>query len=205
MDWFERLTGFREGQTEGRQLDGLADLGVALARAVGRPVTALWSMRNGYALCSAEGLAAINKHLDGLAPEGIDALRGRLRIGVHRDVEVTDGDGAPRQFVTQAYCSALPVAYSRLPSPSWELFARLVLEAAYAATLCAAVLNARRGASDIVLLTRLGGGAFGNDDTWIDAAMHHALTTVTGLGLDVRLVSYGAPSHSLLDLERAFR
>jgi hypothetical protein len=31
------------------------------------------------------------------------------------------------------------------------------------------------GASNIVLLTRLGGGAFGNDDAWIDAAMRRAL------------------------------
>jgi hypothetical protein len=49
-----------------------------------------------------------------------------------------------------------------------------VLEAAYEATLLAAVLNARRGRSNIVLLTRLGGGAFGNDDDWITTAMERA-------------------------------
>jgi hypothetical protein len=45
----------------------------------------------------------------------------------------------------------------------WEAFASLVLQAAYEATMFAAVLNAQRGASNVVL-TRLGGGAFGNDD-----------------------------------------
>ena len=39
----------------------------------------------------------------------------------------------------------------------------LVLEAAYEATMWSAVLNARRGASKVVLLTLLGGGAFGNE------------------------------------------
>jgi hypothetical protein len=79
-----------------------------------------------------------------------------------------------------------------------------VLEAAYEATISAGVLNARRGASNIVLLTRLGGGAFGNDDAWIDAAMRRALTMVQDFGLDVRLVSFGAPPPSLLGLEKAF-
>jgi hypothetical protein len=35
-------------------------------------------------------------------------------------------------------------------------------------TLWAAVLNARRSSSKIVLLTSLGGGAFGNDESWIE-------------------------------------
>jgi hypothetical protein len=64
------------------------------------------------------------------------------------------------------------------------------------------VLNVRRGASNIVLLTRLGGGAFGNDDAWIDAAMRRALTKVQGFSLDVRLVSFGAPPPSMLALEK---
>jgi hypothetical protein len=193
------------GQTSARQLDGLSDVGAALAMATGRPAAALWSMLNGYALCSRDGLASITAHLGTLGADESDALRGLLRIGVHRDVEVTDGDGPRRQAVSQAYCSALPVAYSRLPAPLWQPFAQLVLEAAYEATLCAAVLNARRGASNIVLLTRLGGGAFGNDDDWIDAAMHRALTKAAGFGLDVRLVSYGAPPRSMLTMELAFR
>ncbi len=40
---------------------------------------------------------------------------------------------------------------------------RVVLEAAYEARLLAGILNERRGMSNRVLLTRLGGGAFGND------------------------------------------
>ncbi len=62
----------------------------------------------------------------------------------------------------------------------------------------------RRGASSIVLLTRVGGGVFGNDDTWIDAAMLRALTKVKDFNLDVRLVSTGHPPPSMLALEKTF-
>jgi len=70
--------------------------------------------------------------------------------------------------------------------------------------MLAAVLNARRGASNIVLLTSLGGGAFGNDESWIEAAMRRALELTSNFGLDVRLVSYGAPSRSMERLVREF-
>lgn len=205
-NYFVPVDGVR-GQTAARQLDGLADLGRALGEALGRPIADLWTMRNGYALCTREGLDAIGAHLAALDAAAVDRLRGRLRIGVHRDVEVTD-DGkeaavaAPR--VSQAFCSALPVAYSRVPPTHWHAFATLVLEAAYEATVWAGVLNARRGASNVVLLTRLGGGAFGNDDDWIDAAMRRALRLAAGFALDVRLVSYGTPSPRLQGLTDAF-
>ena len=64
--------------------------------------------------------------------------------------------------------------------------ARLVLEAAYEATLMAGALNAARpDGSPQVLLTRLGGGAFGNAPAWIDAAIERAITLADGLGLHV--------------------
>ena len=75
--------------------------------------------------------------------------------------------------------------------PPWEAFARLVLEAAYEATLLAAVEQSVAGVSDIVLLTRVGGGAFGNADEWIDDAIVRALGIVEHAGLDIRLVSHG--------------
>lgn len=163
------------GQTARRQLDGLAEIGLALTEATGVAVHRLWSMRNGYALCSREGLATIAAWLRDASAQECDTLRAQLRIGPHRDVEVTDtddgdndsgtdgngGDQARGPVVSQAFCSALPVAYSPVAAAVWQPFAELVLEVAYEATLWAGVLNARRGVSNIVLLTRLGGGAFG--------------------------------------------
>lgn len=193
-----------EGQTQRRQLDGLADLGRALSEATGLPVGKLWTMRNGYALATRTGLEAIERHLATLAPDRIDRLRGALRIGLHQDVEATEAPGPDRPLVSQAFCSALPVAYTQLPAALWEGFAKLVLEAAYEATLWAGVLNARRGRSNVVFLTLLGGGAFGNSGAWIDAAIRRALTVAAGYDLDVRLVSYGPPSRDLLAIARDF-
>lgn len=182
------------GQTAKRQLDGLADIGAKLSHALCMPAQQLWTMRNGYALCTHAGLEAISTYLREATDEGRGELRSLLRIGVHRDVEVTDGDGPDHQLVSQAFCSALPIAYSPIPSEHWRSFAELILEAAYEATLWAGAVNAQHRGSNIVLLTRLGGGAFGNDGVWIDAAMHRALTLARDFDLDVRLVHYGANS-----------
>lgn len=192
------------GQTATRQIDALADLGEALGRRLGVPPRALWEMRNGYCLSSDENLAPLASNLRAASPGEIDALRGALRIGVHWDVEVTRAQGPDRPLVSQAFCSALPIAYCRARRDNWEPLARLVLEGAYEATLRAAALNARRGASKSVLLTQLGGGAFGNPEGWILDAMKRALDAARGEPLDVRLVSYDHPSEGLRALARAF-
>jgi hypothetical protein len=66
------------------------------------------------------------------------------------------------------------------------------------------VQNAQRGASNVVLLTSLGGGAFGNDESWIIAAMRRALEMMRETGLDTKVVSYGAPSQALLQIAEEF-
>ena len=53
------------------------------------------------------------------------------------------------------------------PRRAFIVVAALVLEAAYEATMWATILNAQRGASNVVFLTLLGGGAFGNQSSWI--------------------------------------
>jgi hypothetical protein len=179
------------GQTRERQIDALSPMGEALSSKLGRPVSDLWTMSNGYALCTQSGLDAVAGLLAGCTDEDRDELRGRLAIGVHRDVEVTDVREGARRLVSQAFCSALPVAYGGGPRSSWEAFARLVLEASYEATLLSAVEQSVVGGSNIVLLTRVGGGVFGNADAWIDDAIVRALGIVEHAGLDVRLVSFG--------------
>jgi hypothetical protein len=193
------------GQTREHQIDCLADVGKALAAALSMPVEALWTMENGYAHCKEAGLKAIGAWIDAASAEQLDAMRGRLRIGVHWDVEVTDAEGPVRPVVSQAFCSALPVNhFHEVPSTLWRQLASLVLEAAYEATLYAAIWNVQRGASNVVLLTRLGGGAFGNPDEWIQGAMRRALRLVSDVDLDVRLVSYGEPSADTLALASEF-
>ena len=193
------------GQTARRQLDALADLGASLSEGTGLAVGALWTMENGYAMATERGVDAIARYLRTLPPDRIDDLRSKLRIGLHHDVEVTDADGPVRPQVSQAFCAALPISYCELHSAPWQPFATLVLEAAYEATLWAAVLNARRGGSTVVFLTLLGGHAFGNPHAWILAAMRRALDLVRPFELDVRLVSLKAPSPDLVGIAEAYR
>ena len=192
------------GQARDRQIDALARVGKALSTKLSRPVSELWEMRNGYALCTADGLDAISRLLKASGEELRHELRGQLAIGVHREVEVTDVREGQRRLVSQAFCSALPVAYGGGRQSTWEAFARLVLEATYEATLLAAVEQSRAGGSGTVLLTRVGGGVFGNADTWIDDAIVRALTIVEHAGLDIRLVSYGQVHQSFRAIAERF-
>ncbi len=174
------------GQSADNQIDCLADLGEALGNTNNR----LWKMQNGYALASHSGLVEISKRLEGADEAGLDELRSLLRIGLQWESEVTLRNAGHK--VSQAYCSALPVAYSHQPAHLWEAFARLVLEAAYEATLCAAILNWQGTGNQCVYLTLLGGGAFGNDSGWILEALRRALKRYQNWCLDVAIVSFGA-------------
>jgi hypothetical protein len=175
----------RIGQSEDNQIDCLADLGALLGNASGQ----LWRMVNGYALPTAAGLAAIDDRLASLSDRDWDALRQALRIGLHHDTQVTLE--SCEHVVSQAYCSALPVAYTAHPAALWKRFATLVLEAAYEATICAAILHQARTGCPRVFLTLLGGGAFGNDFPWIAQAVRRSLLLYADSGLEVAIVSYG--------------
>jgi len=172
------------GQSEENQIDCLADLGEALGNNDGH----LWEMRNGYALASRNGLAEISDRLQGSSEAELDQIRQLLRIGLQWDTQVTLDDC--KHTVSQAFCSALPVAYSQHSLSLWEDFAKLVLEASYEATICAAILNSVRDANNTVYLTMLGGGAFGNADSWILDAIKRALNLYKDFDLDVAIVSY---------------
>jgi hypothetical protein len=181
------------GQKRNRQIDCLSDLGAAL----GNKNEALWKMRNGYALCTEKGLTAIDHQLAASSDAQVDELRGLLRIGLHWNVEVTDTPN-PGPLVSQAFCSALPVSYSSIPAHRCRAFATLVLEGAYEATLWAATLNMQRSCSNVVFLTQVGGGAFGNDNSWILSALRRAVEIVKAVSLDVRIISYASPSAELV-------
>lgn len=94
--------------------------------------------------------------------------------------------------MSQIYCSALPVAYSPLPAKLWSEFAKLILEAAYEATICTAILNAQIYGNNRLFLTLLGGGAFGNETSWIMDSITRALKLYQNHDLDVVIVSYGS-------------
>ena len=173
------------GQTADQQLDCLADLG----RSLGNPQNQWWRMQNGYAFANEAGLAHIRQHLRSCAAEERDHLRQQLRIGLQWNTQVTLNNC--QHLVHQAYCSALPVAYSQHSVELWAEFAQLILEATYEATLTAAALNYTRTGNAKVFLTLVGGGAFGNPSSWIFTALKRALDRFSSWPLDVAIVSYG--------------
>lgn len=196
--------GDRIGQRAHQQLDGLMDLGPALSALTGQPLHALWSMENGYALGRPDGLRAIGAALKSLSPPAIDDLRGLLKVGYLQDAEVTDAPVIAGQTVSQVFASAMPISYSGASPETWEPLARLVLEAAYEATLLCAERNAGRGGSNKLFLTLLGGGVFGNPRGWILAATKKALIKHRHSGLDVFVVSHGEVPQDLQRLAAEF-
>ena len=58
------------------------------------------------------------------------------------------------------------------------------------AVMLAAVEQATDDGSNTVLLTRIGGGVFGNGDDWIDSAIERAMDVVNDAGLDIVFVEY---------------
>ncbi|BAB78149.1 hypothetical protein ACN23B_27275 (plasmid) [Anabaena sp. FACHB-709] len=184
-NYFVKVNG-QIGQSATNQIDCLKDIGAALGNQDNR----LWEMRNGYALPSRSGLAEISNRLEALNEKEFDELRKLLRIGIQWHTQVTLNDC--KHKVSQAYCSALPVAYSDRFSDLWTKFAQLVLEASYEATICSAILNWRKNGNNKLFLTLLGGGAFGNQIDWIVAAIQRALNIYKNVELDVAIVSYGS-------------
>lgn len=186
------------GQTSNNQIDCLADIGNAL----GNSDNHLWEMRNGYAMATEKGLREIADKIKSSSNADIDDLRKLLRIGIQWNTQVTLGDS--HHTVSQAYCSALPVAYSQHSPELWAAFAQIVLEASYEATICTAILNYLQTGNNKVYLTLLGGGAFGNEITWIIDAIRRSLNFYKHIDLDVVIVSYGRSNSHIQELLRQF-
>lgn len=196
--------GGKYGQTVSNLINGLAVLADGLGTLLGKRGEDVLPVKNGYALPTHADLLAMANILDEMTPEDQDRLAERLEIGVHTDVEILDVVASEPVLVTQAFCSAMPVAYSGIEVKIWEPLAKLVLNAAYEATLWAGLKNAMNGGSNRVLLTRLGGGAFGNRGSWIDEAMENALKKFQKSGFEVVIVNYGSVPVSMMELAGKF-
>jgi len=197
----------RPGQTGTNQVENLRDVEEAL----GNKSEQYFEVRAGYTF--APNPSKLKRLLERLGNASFrDALRAKIRVGLQLDTEVTGSKfgakqyAGPQHVVSQVYCSAVSVSYSGLPPEAWQGFAEMVLEAAYEATLFAAVENAARHPQEPgarkVFLTALGGGVFGNDIRWIVAAMRRAFRRFAGVGLQVKIVTFGHSSPHMKALER---
>jgi len=185
--------GSQIGQTKEKQIDCLELIGKELKN----EELNLWEMKNGYALVNQTGLLAINKKISSLDNSQRELLKEKLKVGIQWNTEVTKS--ITKHKVTQVYCSALPVAYCQTESIYWEYFAKVILEATYEATLYASLINLDRNGSNLVYLTLVGGGAFGNDESWILKSLQKAIRKFKNAPLDVKVVSYGSSNKRLVN------
>jgi len=171
------------GQTEYNQINCLDEI----AKEFGSDK--LWNMQNGYMFTTLENLKKINDQISKKTSEDYDKLKGKLKIGIQWDTEVTLDN--TDNIVTQVYCSALPVSYNNFSSAdNWESFARLILEATYEATFYVALQNYANTGNNKLFLTLVGGGVFGNKKEWILDAIKKAIIKFSNTPLDVKIVSY---------------
>lgn len=196
-NYFVNVNG-QVGQTANNQIDCLSDIATLLNNTQQQH----WEMVNGYALPTAEGLKHVSHQLKNMSPVERDEVRQALRIGLQWDTQVTLENAS--HTVSQAYCSAMPVAYTQHSPQLWQPLATLVLEAAYEATFCAAIQNKDRTGCNQVFLTLLGGGAFGNSPDWIINSIRRSLQQYSDSGLNIAIVSYGSSNRSVQQLIQEF-
>jgi len=189
------------GQTRDNQIDCFAEFSEAL-QALADKRRPLWDMKNGYALPTKSGLKSVKGLLDTLAETDLDELKKLLRIGIQWDTEVTITD--EKKLVTQAYCSALPLAYSKFSrgenKDSWQSVAQLVLDASYEATFLTGLINYAASGNNTIYLTLIGGGVFGNDPSWITTAIERSAQKFYNTPLEVNIVSYQTSNPDVADL-----
>jgi hypothetical protein len=199
------------GQTVDKQVTNLKDVEAVLGlivrksdKVLGNADERFFKVHSGYTMAHESNLVQLQELLSN--DERLrEEVRKNMRIGIQADTEVmTAGHGrivrdsdSEKILVTQTYCSAVSVSHSGCSPSSWQLFASIVLEAAYEATILVGIENALKHpelpGSRKVFLTALGGGAFGNEHSWIVSAMSKAFAKFSDIGLEVHLVSYKTP------------
>jgi len=226
-NYFVDMPGGQKGQSAANQINNLADVSAAIGN---EPNGRYFEVTNGYTMASANSLeemmragspmAAASAAAAGGDEAAREAILELLRVGVHSDTVVTSSNwgrkpsafpdsGPEAQLVTQVFGSAISVSYSGISAQAWAPLATLILDASYEATLLAGLEARARhkggGASNVVYLTLLGGGVFGNPIKWIADAIYRACTRLAGSGLDVRIVVYsGYPEPEISSAVKRF-
>jgi len=191
-NYFVHTTGQGAG---GRPVDLLEEL----ANVVHNSKNGYWTMKHGHCLPRVDGSIARFSHLLATDHELEAQARQAVQVGVHWETEVWQCS----HQVCQVLCGALPVGYLKaVKANEWATFARVVLQAAYEATLTiASCLAAKKGARVKVFLTAIGAGTLSNRVAWIAGALETALENFAQEPLDVVLVHYSAPLPDFVRLE----
>ena len=202
----------KKGQTRKKQLNALEHIFDSMENDKKQFLT----IKNGYVdTTSYEKLNEMNKHID----KAEHTITDLLQVGVHRNVGVdflnrdihNIHDYAPvpeatyednPTCVTQVFCSALAIAYSKFKGDDlWAPLAQIILNATYEATILAAIRNFDQWHDKYkrlnikkqkVYLTLVGGGVFGNRDEWIARAISAAANKYKDYNLDIIVCHYAS-------------
>jgi hypothetical protein len=190
------------GQTANNQINNLDDI----ERLINNRSNKFFYVKNGYALSDKKSISKLSNFMK-TDRELRKQISLALKVGLHEDVQVTSSNWGkfqlvdPSQLITQVFCSACAIAYSKAPAKSWEMFARAILLGAYQACFEIAIDTAERyhykDASNVLYLTLLGGGVFGNGIDWIGEAIIKMCKKYANFNLDVRIVTYKGPPREI--------
>ena len=198
-NYFVEMENGAVGQTADNQINNLE----AFEAAIGNDVHKYFAIENGYTFATSKSLERFNNDHTALDR---DLLLRSIRIGLQSDVSVTFKNRRYEEvegevLVTQAYVSALSCGYSPVePARLWEPLARIALDAAYEATILAALLRAGSAARAPVYLSLIGGGVFRNDDRWIADAVARSLWRYRNRALDVRICHFRSVGEAMRDM-----
>jgi len=122
-----------------------------------------------------------------------------FRIGFHEGIQVAFGLTTKKdddddqshfynseQVINQVFAAALNIAQDPVCLGTTNEQAKLILAWTYEATLKSALIKGKKK----VFLTRIGGGAFGNKQKWIDKAIIDAVENLKNSGLEVVLNNF---------------
>jgi len=180
--------GNREGQTRDNQINCLAPILNRLLIGSSKPFK--WTFQNGYIFMTNEDFKIINEVLKELKKEEKEELKSLLEVGIHWNVEVNDNSEPLGHFVSQIFCSAYPVGYNRVDLNLTRPLSVLIQEATQEATVIAGILNKQATGNGNVIFSKVGGGVFRNEHSWIAGAIEKAAKKFPNFGLNLKLFHY---------------
>lgn len=153
------------------------------------------TVKNGYSESTPSQLKRLNELLEEDKRLSVE-IKKRIKVGFHQHTQVVFKNrwkkvsSKKNHVVSQIYCSALAINYSRVKDKKlWEPLARIILEASYEATLLAGIINFFETGNPNIFLTQLGGGVFGNKFSWIADSIQKAIRNSYKYQVPLRLIN----------------
>ena len=153
--------------------------------------------RNGY--LDVNGIDALLK-LNGTflsSKEKRDDMADKIKVAAHYNTQVTDLPKGRQFFVNQCFGAAPAITYSACIADQvyWQSLSQTILDATYEASLWHTILSHNKTSSKRpkLLLTKVGGGVFGNHSSWICKSMQRMISIAEehNLPVDIKIVHFG--------------